>query len=610
MVFLAAAFIGIGLSIRRLFHLRSIDLDRCLSAFWVGFAVTVGFLQIWHLFFAIGDYVVWLVGLAGLIGLWLNRNAFLEWAFEIKLERRSSLLGIACVGVVALWVANNAAGAPISFDSGNYHIPVVRWYTTYPVVLGLGNLHDRLAFNPSSLLYDAMLESGPWQGRSVHVANALLVLVFLLQILVSTHRLILERRKPIAPYVFDPMLIAPVIAIVISRDVSSFSTDIPPAIVLFVLCSAVYRLLLVKSDDPAEIAYRVATVVTLAVLAVCLKVSYAVVCPLLAIIAVCSTVFGTNPTLGLRSLKWCGVAVPFLILPWMIHGVLLSGYPVYPSTFGGLPVAWRIPAELATAERLWVLVLARCSTADHLSWLPDWINCHLHPRYFDRVLLLSRGMLGVVIPLIITIASSIGLAVAHFRGRKARTGEERWVAVACAAGAIFWFLTAPAPRFGFAILWSVAAATVAQWAGRYEHTARVLAVPTAFALSLLPLVFPVPERDYFNTMISRVAVLPGPDHGLHPYPRVALYVFTTDSGLALNVPMRNDLCFDSPLPCTPHPASNLSLVHARDGRPEFVTNGRWQQIDWPNNSMEDPLKERFLQYLEVVARRPREENKP
>jgi hypothetical protein len=61
-----------------------------------------------------------------------------------------------------LWAANRCAGPLTLYDSGMYHAPTVEWFKAYPVVPGLGNLHGRLAFNPSGLLFAAMLDRGPF----------------------------------------------------------------------------------------------------------------------------------------------------------------------------------------------------------------------------------------------------------------------------------------------------------------------------------------------------------------------------------------------------------------------------------------------------------------
>ena len=590
---LALIFAGLGFGLQRLCGFRSVDLEKSFTAFWMGFAATIAFLQIWHLLFAVSWLALLVVSSFGLLSLNWNRLALRGWLGSLR--KRQIVVGLGCALLASAWVANNSAGEPAAYDSGVYHTPAVRWYTTYPVVPGLGNLHGRLALNSSSLLYDAMLEAGPWFGRATHVANGLLVLIFLLQILRSVWRLIRPSGVAIWPYVFELVLILPVTAIIVSHSISSFSTDIPPAIVLFVVCSAVYRLL---AERGPEAEYNGVVAVTLAMLSICLKASYAVIGLLLMVL-----VFSYSAK-TIKAIKRSAAIIVLLGIPWMLHGIILSGYPFYPSTFGGLPVDWRVPPELGNETLSWVVVTSRRSTAGGLSWVPAWFRDDMRWYPYHRVPQLSRGIFGVLSPLgLFVLATTGALAAKRERRKGAFPKGYLWLISACLLAAVFWVSMAPNPRFGFALLWSLAAASVARLAVIHESVAPRLALPVAITLAATPVVLPLPQRDLIRQLAGRLVSTPGPDHGLHPYPKPDLYQFTTDSGLALSVPVRDNRCFDAALQCTPHPAPNLVLTSAMDGRPKFVTNGSWQQLNWPNAD-DDPLKDRFLEQLKTGKEQP------
>jgi hypothetical protein len=630
---LAAIFVGLGLTFQRRFQIRPVDLnmtsevlahplphgrgsvaeprasvsghsqvvvtlclDQCLAAFWIGFAATICFLQIWHLFLAITWRALLIVVLCGAAGLWWNRTLLAAWVRT--LTRNNLTPAILFTLLAAAWVANHSAGPPTAFDSAMYHAPAVRWYTSYPVVLGLGNLHDRLAFNTSSLLYDAMLECGPWVGRASHVANGLLVLVLLLQILTSAVRAFRARGDNMAPYLFDLVLLPPVLAIVVSEDISSFTTDVPPAIVLFVACSQAYRLLSMRCSELLTASSAVVLVI-LAVLAATLKASYILMAGLLVLTAAASLIRQASKPVIVRAGKWSVAIAVFGIVPWIINSVLLSGYPLYPSTFGGLPVDWKVPEDLATAQRLWIAAHARHSIADGFMWVGPWLKHILHWSYNNEVGQAGSGILGVLIPLSIVVVSLLA-AVVVGRKRLAVCLQNNgwWLIPVCDLATLFWFLVAPGPRFGFAILWSLAAVCVAQSIGLYRPWVRRLALPVALAMACIPLIFPLPQSDVLRSLIARSFITPGPDHGLYPYPKPELSRFTTQSGLMLYVPVNDNRCYDAPLPCTPHPAPNVVLIEGADGRPKFITEGSWQQINWPNPSG-DPFKKAFLKRLRM-----------
>ena len=63
-----------------------------------------------------------------------------------------------------------------------------------------------------------------------------------------------------------------------------------------------------------------------------------------------------------------------LSLSWVGRGVILSGYPAYPSRIGALPVDWRVPTEQAEADVAWIRyyacngLVANPSPNEHALW--------------------------------------------------------------------------------------------------------------------------------------------------------------------------------------------------------------------------------------------------
>ncbi|MBV8845922.1 MAG: hypothetical protein JO307_24190 [Bryobacterales bacterium] len=583
---LALCFAGIGLGFKRLFTPSSIDQDDVLTAFWVGFAIAVCFLQIWHLFFAVTGRALAIVSLASAATWYWRLPAVSDW--WRRLPRRSIVIGCLISLVVLLWIADNAAGSGNAWDSALYHIQTVRWNRSYPVVPGLANLNDRLAFNSSSLLYAAMLEWGPWTGRSNHIAHAVLMWVLFLQIVLSGYRLMRAGKYPAG--FFDLVLLAPAISIAISIGISSLLTDVPVGIVIFVACSRLYRLLTAEEVT----TYDTLSVVILAALSICLKASAIIVAPLLVAAALIRK---------REAIKWSAIAVACLIVPWMVHGSILSGYPLYPSTVGALPVDWRSPAQLANATRLWITISARnvrfsqIMTALGFEWIPGWIRGLTRWGSTAHAWQWGTGIFGVLIPLSIT-----GLSVPL--GKERRDNRAWLLPGVLAIAAAIWFYTGPSPRFGFTIFWSFAAAAVAI-AGSNLAGVRPVAVGVAFCMAGAAIILPVPRHNIPWAIVRRIVVRPGADHGFTPYEKSDTYAYRTDSGLVLNVPKGADTCYDAPLPCTPYPAPNLLLAHAWDGRPKFITNGQWRQIHWPNMRISDKQVKAFMSILSLNGEGPK-----
>src|SRR5439155_14565770 len=92
--------------------------------------------------------------------------------------------------LLAIWLANRAIGPGNAFDSGLYHYQVIRWNHEHPIMPGLGNLHPNFAYNNSCHLIDAILQAGPWEGRANHIANGLLLLMWMWTVAISAARLV------------------------------------------------------------------------------------------------------------------------------------------------------------------------------------------------------------------------------------------------------------------------------------------------------------------------------------------------------------------------------------------------------------------------------------
>lgn len=572
---------GIGLAFRRLFGALAIDLDELAIAFWAGYAIALFLLQLWHLLFPVnaGALLVLLaLGVAGLLQSWRGIGSWLgtdPWRGR----------GWAIAGALALllFASNRAIGPVENYDTGMYHLPVVNWAKSFAVVPGLVNLHGRLAFNSSSLLFAAALDQGPWTGRAAHIANSLLVAWFLVRVATAWTRVLSGTKRPGAWDVFDAMLLLPLAAILISGDLSSLETDTPTSLLLLVSASRILRALSLPTAQRAGNDF--ATVALLLSASMCVKLSAVVIAGMLILVAAWTfrSAFGSWSDAVLRVLP----APVLLVLLWMSRGVILSGYPMYPAGVFGFPVPWRAPAEQAFAEAAWIRMSAHELNHNRIvagfDWLLPWAK---------EIATDIRWMFLVPAPAILAVLLALLLLV---RRRALRDPYPRLALVASAViGLIFWFVAAPHPRFGMAPMWlatgvlaTLALDTVgdAQWprAVRLAAVSGLAASTVAVAGLLATGRLGGPNRRSDAHPIAGVFFPPGPDHGFYPVAMARLASYTTTSGLRLVVPRDNNLCWNGPLLCTPHPEPNLRLRVAGTLAGGFVADGgTWQPVRWPN----------------------------
>lgn len=609
---------GLGLLAIRALRLHGpLDVEVGPPAFWLGFCLCLMFLQIWHLVLPVGAPALGLLAGAGLAGWAVWRREALVRLRSVRWRRAAPLLII----VVALggWAGLQSLGSPRQYDTGMYHLPLVQWFERHAIVPGLGNLHGRLAFNNSSLLYAALLDVGPWEGRTTHLANGLLVFALLAHSALAGWRLLGHssasgtpeapgparaaaaasepagaRPRPARPsddtpwhaLVFDLVLFAPGILLMTHEDAWSLSPDVTATVVLLVAASLVYRMLTAKAGDDVRAARRFVIASTLLVGAFTIKLSAAVfvaaTLPLVWgrwIAAAFRRAGATGPRFRRSTIAALALGA-LLVLPWLVRGAIFSGYPLYPTRVLAAPVDWRVPAEQADAEMAWTVLHGRGPEAEG-RWVVPWLETMVNPYRLPRV----------VSPLAVAIlAAGTWLALGK-RRRRREDGDGGWLLVPPAlAGLVAWFLTSPHPRFAMFLFWTLAVTAVAQAARRWDRRDGVAAW-SLIAFTLVLASVPVADRMVraalsggsplwaaSDVLLSR----PGSDGGLRPVPEAELEGYTTRSGLRVSVPVEDNHCWAAPPPCTPHPAPNIELRRADDPARGFRVVGDWSPLRWPN----------------------------
>jgi hypothetical protein len=588
---LAAIFVGIGLLIRRGFGTKSVDLDDCFLAFWMGLAATILFLLVWNFVWPVTWVATAFVVLTGLAGLAVSRSS-LRRGLETESWRPPVWLAVVIVGAV-LWFGDVAIGSLGSWDSSIYHLQAVRWAEAYPAVPGLVNVHGPLAYNNSTFLYFAMLDVGPWAGRANHIGNGLLLTVFVVQCLVAAGRFLTGPAADRPRYLLAALFLPMAFNSTFGQRVSSFGTDIAKLVVLATMIGLWYRFLTAAGRERVLEAYDFVCLVTLGAAAVTLKL-HATVFVALALVPT-AIVWSRSRSLADPWVRKAGgwaaaIAVAFAIA-WCGRGIVLSGYPLFPSSILPAPVEWRAPKEHVDAEFWFAHNSGQASTqlpevvagrAGIRAWFPSWLKEA------------STDPVAWVVPLVV-----VALALALGSGSRGRPpvysagaiSRPWWLLVPMVLDLVIWFFTSPELRYETYQFWGLAGLAAAEAMRRNLDAPlglRARVVAGVALLSLVPRVLTpivIAYRSHWTWVHSIVAenlIRPGSDHGFQPiagHARLTTYV--TTSGLSLNVPVAFDRCWDAPLPCTENPAPNVRLrVPGRIDR-GFVVDGPWAMLNWP-----------------------------
>ncbi|MDA0990519.1 MAG: hypothetical protein O3A51_07190 [Verrucomicrobia bacterium] len=536
MIGMHAVLTGTGLCMLRCLGRRLRVRDVWLAP-WLGWADAIAFLQIWHGFRPVNG---WALGVVVGVGLLCNLVLARTWLAWIRAKPRACAVAAMVLVAAACWLTLHSVRQPGVYDSGLYHLNAVRWAGEFAIVPGLGNLHGRLAFNNSSLLFAALLDVGPFAHRSHQLASALLMLFLLVPSVLSACRVLRQRCSGDLRSTYYALLLAPLVCWIVTTGYASSPSPDVPVFLLGLLIGGELLALLDRSGDAADPGVTLVALACLAWVGVTVKLSF-VVFGLLAVLM--AGVVWCRRAASDLSKRSAVVLVAVLgvvtVGPWLVRGIMLSGYPAYPSTMGGLPVDWAIGAdtvaEMAARIQAWARLPhvpfeeAQATTHWFSIWLPQALRTH---------------RLTFTLPLATLVISGVWMLVARRRHLRAAVGEFWPAIVPTIGGLAFWFVTAPDPRFQGSILWVLGLTILCLVMRTIDRCTTGIWLTHAMLVVVL-------------TMNPIEAVRPWVDPT--PARQVDMEARRNPSGLLLYLPVNGDQCWDSPLPATPYYSTRLHL---------------------------------------------------
>jgi hypothetical protein len=573
LIVIALCFAAIGAGVRRVLGGHTQNLDDGFLAFWVGFAAVSWALIVWNFAFPINSTTLFALIVVAALCSAATAGSVVRSIFRGQARPRIGAILVALLATV--WVASQCLAPLQSWDDVLYHIQGVAWAKAYPAIPGIANLDGRLAFNNTSFLYNALVDSWIWEGRGFHIANGPLLLVAVLQGLWAGLRWFREKPGERSPRLFGFLLFP--IALYYMPEIATYSTDLPMAIALSAAMAHAAAVLGESSTSARPVGREMLVVAALLFgTAIAMKLTAAV----FAGTALAVLVWRRREW----AWRWSAVALLIFLGPWVARGILMSGYPLFPLPYLGLPVDWRASPEHALGELVFITYTER-----EFSWSfvgRGWIY-----------LTFARNVGAVLLPALLSGAAFVlwwRQKNAHERKQEA---ADWWLAAPALAGIAAWMPSAPSHRYGAVLFWTLAALSVSNWmlaalrASKLTmKTARVAAVGLALspwiASSASALVF---DGASAGMQSIRRTLIGSPEVGLPSLPTdFPVQTFVTRSGFQMNIPeprpnMRDmpNSCGNAPIPCTATPAENLELRYPGQIERGFRIRGDWNMVNWP-----------------------------
>jgi len=497
-------------------------ISRCLGIFfWLGWLGTIFFLQAWHLFFPVNLSAFSLLLITALAG-WLFYHKAIT-AVILKYYR-SIFIALIIIFLLMLPALTWVWVAPLDYDSRLYHIQAIKWALNHPLVPGLANLHDRLAYSFSYFLYPALLDTIHPQMH--HLANSLLLFAFLIQAAYSTLRLLHRSKENIYGDFLTIAFTLPILYLFFPTMISSPSPNTSVG-----LLEILATIALANQTWPLAIIYAAGLAI--------FKINALAFALIVLLIMTCH--YCTLRTWRNLIKLW----VFFLSISGLsaIRNIVLSGYPFYPLSWFPAPVEWRLPLACPQRALLWIKAFARQPIDQPISyqliysyaWLKSWLSEFF--RHFQQVQIpFACGITG-------TLALIMRRCLYGLHGLRLVIPF-----IPALITLVIWFITAPSLRFAEALLiicgiGPLAAALYQIYLTGPVKLLKPLAITGMIAafIAFYPFIF-----------LTTLAHQPG----LNPLPSIQASSKTLSDGSLIYVPQESDRCNEYSLPCAPyaHPA--------------------------------------------------------
>jgi len=487
-----------------------------------------------------------LVALTGGISVAVLGLGYLLLAYYWRLARGScSLPSIGGALIIMAFVSLFASRPLRHFDTGLYHVQSVKWCTTYPLVRGLANLHERLAFNSLWTSISAVVDFPRFEQGAFFPITCLLLSAFGWAAYVAISRI---RRAPdripemflAACGCFWTWLVIAQSSLVI---LPSLSSDAP---IYFTTFLCVYFLLRYCAERDQLDFFQA---LTIAGLAVTLKVSAA---PLFAFLVLFAAIVwfrdGNGVAMKLRAWSPVIFTIGLLFGVWILRSVLMSGYLVFPISSTALTfLPWHLPVPMADQLVETLKAWARCpwvSPAIVLGsslWMRGWL-LHLFDEEISYTIL-AYGAFG---GLMFFASAAAGL-------RKERLARFWPAAMLLLIGLIYWFLTAPDPRYGYGYLFAIAALVLSMGFASLLGDRPKLAVIVVASSALIPIVT-ITDISHFHLL------------GSPPMGKGRSSAKNTEQGTTVYVAEGDQRILNAQLPSTPYFRPGLLTQFDAQGR--------------------------------------------
>ena len=410
----------------KLFGYRIKSVDGLLMA---GLGAATVYAQFFSLFYRVSL-------LANVVLVIFSAMTVLFWHQDMKRLLTESFRGssravkILIPVLFVLWAYFTSRGYMVH-DTKLYHAQSIRWIEEYGIVPGQGVVNSRFSYNSSVFSLAALYSLKFVFGQSMHAMSgwfAFLLSVTTLDIIKGVKKFRLSDFANVAAIYYLTL---------ITDEVLAPSSDYATMCVLFFLVIKWLRLLEQPKEEQQTAPYGLLCV--LGVYALTLKLTAGLILLLLI-----------KPAYRLLKEKQWKQILCYLLLgiltaaPWLIRGVLISGWLLYPFPALDLfDLPWKQKTEWVKTDAGAIKTWGRGVNNSVLAAQPIW---EWYGTWFKTLSLMEKGIALVDIA---ALVSFVGAAIAVFLRKNWENLDRLLVCATAACSYLYWQTSAPLPRYGY-----------------------------------------------------------------------------------------------------------------------------------------------------------------
>lgn len=401
------------------------SLDLYLMA---GLCVLTVYAQVFSLFYKVGALATVILAVCCMAITVGYRRELREFIRQVRDGLQvSGCMIILVMGMLVLCLTVQYAN---HYDTGLYHAQSIRWIEEYGVVKGLGNLHNRLAYNSAFFSLQALFSMKFMVNQSLHTLNGFIVFLMCTYAVSSLN--IVKKKKAAASDLFKLAIILYVGAEETKWMISSPGSDISVLTLILYLCAKWSESVREDKKDIRE--YGV----------LCLLAVWAVTLKLSAGAMVLLAIYPAVEIIRHKRWKLMGLFLAaglLIILPFLARNVVISGYLLYPySSVDLFDVDWKMNQSVVEYDSKEIMAWGRGMSdteyydAPFRVWFPAW--------YQQLDMIYRIAFAG-------NVFCVLGSVIYFLRCFRRKTDWRMAILIFSGTmGLLLWFFTSPLVRYG------------------------------------------------------------------------------------------------------------------------------------------------------------------